>query len=171
MMHKTKIINLYGGPGVGKSTIAAGLFYALKCKQYSCEIVTEYAKDLVYDEDFNKLKNDQFSVDAEQNRRLLRLIGKVDYIITDSPLIMGSAYTDDEKLKEYIIDVHKRYDNIEIFLERNEEFNFQNSGRRHDFDESLEKDNEILDIMNKELNGFYVIKVNENTISKIEEIL
>jgi len=33
----SKIINLFGGPGIGKSSIAAGLTYKLKRKHISCD--------------------------------------------------------------------------------------------------------------------------------------
>jgi len=41
-----KIINLYGGPGSGKSTIAAGIFYKAKLDdRYRVELFREMAKD------------------------------------------------------------------------------------------------------------------------------
>ena len=47
---KTVVINLFGGPGCGKSTIAAELFAILKKQGYEVELVTEYAKDKVWEE-------------------------------------------------------------------------------------------------------------------------
>ena len=52
-----KVINLFAGPGTGKSTTAAGLFYKMKSKGYMVELVTEFAKDLVYQESFFRLKD------------------------------------------------------------------------------------------------------------------
>ena len=48
MTKTTYIINLLGGPGCGKSTIAALIFAKLKLheKKYSVEYVQEYAKYL-----------------------------------------------------------------------------------------------------------------------------
>lgn len=46
-MNKTIVINLLGAPGAGKSTLAALIFSKLKMKNIACEIVTEFAKDLV----------------------------------------------------------------------------------------------------------------------------
>lgn len=45
----TIFINFLGEPSAGKSTIAAGLYFLMKKRRYSVEIVTEYAKDLIYD--------------------------------------------------------------------------------------------------------------------------
>lgn len=83
------VINLFGGPGAGKSTTAAGLFYEMKLMDIKCELVTEYAKELVYEE---RHLEDGILIFAQQQRRMKRLVGKVDYIITDSPLIMSEVY-------------------------------------------------------------------------------
>ena len=87
----TKVICLCGGPGVGKSTVATGLFSALKQRKVSCEYVSEYAKEVVW-EGTHKLLENQIHIFAEQFRRQFRLLGKVDYIVTDSPLILSSVY-------------------------------------------------------------------------------
>ena len=44
------VINLFGGPGCGKSTIAALLFGKLKQNGINCEMALEYAKDKVWEE-------------------------------------------------------------------------------------------------------------------------
>ena len=54
----TLIINLIGGPGSGKSTTAAGLFYKLKQMGIDCEMALEFAKDNVWEESLMTL-NDQ----------------------------------------------------------------------------------------------------------------
>lgn len=87
-----EIVNLLGGPGVGKSTTAAGLFFEMKRLGLSVELVTEYAKDLVWEGRQNLLFEDQLYVFAKQNRRMQRLAGKVDWIITDAPLILANIY-------------------------------------------------------------------------------
>lgn len=59
------VINLIGGPGAGKSTTAAGLFFLMKCAGLKVELVTEFAKELSYDENWADLKK-QLYVLAEQ---------------------------------------------------------------------------------------------------------
>ena len=61
------VINLVGGPGSGKSTTAAGLFFLMKIRGLRCELVTEYAKELSYDKNWSDLKR-QLHVLAEQER-------------------------------------------------------------------------------------------------------
>ena len=41
------VVNLFAGPGSGKSTTCAGLFSKLKLAGIYCEMVLEYAKELV----------------------------------------------------------------------------------------------------------------------------
>lgn len=45
----TKVINLFGGPGCGKSTGAAYIFSLLKMKGMNVELVTEFAKDKTWE--------------------------------------------------------------------------------------------------------------------------
>lgn len=87
----TQIINLFAGPGAGKSTTAAHLFAMMKDRGLNVELVTEYAKDLTWDKSWGVL-NDQLLVTAEQNHRIERLVGTVDWIVTDSPILLGLAY-------------------------------------------------------------------------------
>jgi hypothetical protein len=90
-MTTTRVINLFAGPGAGKTTIAAGLFHEFKKKQISCEYVSEYAKDVVWENTPSLLEN-QIHIFSEQFRRQWRLMDKVKYIITDSPLLLNSIY-------------------------------------------------------------------------------
>lgn len=87
----TTYINLFGGPGVGKSTVAAGLFHFMKRNGYDVELVTEFAKDLVWEDRTATLQIQPY-VSMKQFRNLARLKGKVEYVITDSPIIKDSVY-------------------------------------------------------------------------------
>ena len=55
------VINLFGGPSSGKTTMAAGLFRLLKTMNKKVELVQEFAKDLVWENNLGKL-SDQFYV-------------------------------------------------------------------------------------------------------------
>ena len=54
-MDKTIVVNLFGSPSAGKSTTATGLFHQLKLKGINCEYVSEFAKHVVWQENFNTL--------------------------------------------------------------------------------------------------------------------
>ena len=44
-MKETLVVNLFGGPGTGKSTMMAGIFAKLKSLGYDCEMCVEFAKE------------------------------------------------------------------------------------------------------------------------------
>lgn len=142
------VINLFAGPGCGKSTVAAETFSYLKRNNIKVELVTEYAKDLVYEKRFNVLQ-DQLYIFAKQNRRLLRLLNEdVDVAITDSPLLLSAIYykINNGKSKhftELVKEVFSSYNNINFFLNRNVNYNYQQYGRLQDYAEALELDNKI----------------------------
>jgi hypothetical protein len=87
----TVIVNLYGAPGAGKSTTRAGAFHRLKLYGVNVEEVTEYAKDLTWEGREYALSN-QVYVFAKQLKRMDMLMGKVDVVITDSPLLLSCFY-------------------------------------------------------------------------------
>jgi len=88
---KTTIINLYGGPSSGKSTSAAFLYYLLKTQGKNVELVREYVKDWAW-EQRTISTYDQIYFLGKQVRRESMLYGKVEYIITDSPVMMNLYY-------------------------------------------------------------------------------
>lgn len=150
MGNKPIIINLFGGPGSGKSTTAAGVFHELKLNGVNCELVTEFAKHLTWKKDYNSLGNQVF-VFGKQHDRMFHLRDKVDVIITDSPLIMCLAYCDWTKIspsfEQLVVDEFSRDDaeNVNIFINRVKEYN--PSGRNQTEDEAKEKDKEIMGLL------------------------
>ena len=102
MKKQTSIINFFGQPGAGKSTLAAGLFYKMKKNNELVELIQEYAKELVW-KGLNPSAHTQ-EIEFIQNSREQNLIGQVDYIITDSPLALTNFYTNkftSTKLQKY----------------------------------------------------------------------
>lgn len=162
-----KVINLFGAPGSGKSTLRSGLFYELKMNHYEVEDVTEYAKDMVWEERHN-IFQDQLYMLAKQNRKLLRLNNKVDYVVTDSPIILGTAYLAntvyDNTLKELIKEVFLSYDNYNILINRRHRYN--ENGRNQN-----EQESDILaDSIKKILNDAHInfVEIESNAITPKE---
>lgn len=148
-MRKTIIINLIGAPGAGKSTLAALVFSKLKVSNILSEIVTEFAKDLVWDGS-NGLSN-QLYVFSGQFYRVWRLQNKVDVIVTDSPMILSIYYnmlqSDENKLNErlfneLVLECNNKYDNLNFFIKRNHPY--QNTGRVHTEQMSTQMEEEML---------------------------
>lgn len=169
---KVIIVNLFSGPGAGKSTTAAGLFHKLKINGVNCELVTEFAKHITWKEDLNTLKN-QIYVFAKQHDRMFHLKDKVDVIITDSPLIMGLSYCDwdiiPKSFEQLVVDEFNKDDalNINVFINRVKEYN--PSGRNQTEDEAKIKDKEIKDILNKYDVAHYSIDGDETAVDKLFE--
>lgn len=138
-MNQTLVINLLSGPGVGKSTLCALIFSNLKIKGINCEMATEYAKDVVWEESFKKLDN-QIYIFGKQHARINRLLNKVDVIITDSPLINSIVYdkSNNEKLKDLIIYEFKKLRSINFFVSR--KFKYEESGRTQNKEQAIEVD-------------------------------
>lgn len=142
--NKTTIINIFGGPGAGKSTAATHIFSHMRMKGVSCEYVPEFAKELSRAGDMVAIEN-QFFVSAVQYQRQFRLLGKVDYIITDSPVMIGLVY-DQQKLKgfnEVLEDIQSKSKSINIFLRRDMSKEYETEGRHHCFDDACLLDDMI----------------------------
>ena len=114
----------------GKSTLAAGIFYFLKTHGYNVELVTEFAKDCVYEKRFDILKFDQLYIFAKQNHKLniLKNYSKnVDFVITDSPLLLSKIFGIYRKnvpnsFLNLVSDVFNSYENINFKLEKTHEY-------------------------------------------------
>ena len=87
----TTVINLLGGSGLGKSTCAAALFSEMKMQGYHVELVTEFVKNWAWQ---GRIPSgyDQVYLFGKQAQSESRLYGKVDYIVTDSPLLLSAFY-------------------------------------------------------------------------------
>lgn len=120
----TVVINLFGGPGAGKSRTAASIFAYLKDEKINCELVTEYAKELVWQgaEVLERASGNPLQLIAEQYRRMHNLRGKVDVIVTDSPLVLAVNYYKANEIIpthlyiEMVKCLHDWFDNINVLL-------------------------------------------------------
>lgn len=91
MQKATKVINMLGGSGIGKSTAAAGLYHEMKNRGCNVELVREYVKMWAWTG--HKVgEYDQLYIFGKQARSEYMLYGKVDYIVTDSPIILSPVY-------------------------------------------------------------------------------
>jgi hypothetical protein len=166
-----KVINLSGGPSCGKSTTAAGLFFAMKKLGYNVELVTEVAKDLVYERHTSMLA-DQISIFAQQNRRLARLLEYgIDYAITDSPIFLGLLYLkgrpEDPELKALTLKAFNQYDNSNYVLRRTTKFN--PIGRLQDEETSIKLDAELITTLGDNDIKYKVVSASDDAIRQILE--
>ena len=140
------VVNLYGGPGSGKSTTAAGVFYELKQQGINCELITEYAKDKVWEGAFTTL-DDQLYVFGKQHHRVFTKIGKTDVVITDSPLLLSLVYGKNlrESFKQLVRETHGDFDSMDFFLVRHKPYH--EAGRMQKEAKAIELDEKILTML------------------------
>jgi hypothetical protein len=165
----TVVINAFGGPGAGKSTASLGIAEELKKLGYVAEYIPEYAKELVWDENWDMLdgsEEHQFKILQEQMKRMDRLIGKVDFIITDAPILLNQIYHRELTLEyeQMLQELYNQYDNFNFIVQRDTN-NFENIGRIHNLDESLSKDNEVKIMLDKY--ELYYGVYNHNSVNKV----
>lgn len=170
----TKIINLYGGPGIGKSGIAAGVFSKMKTNHMQVEFATEVAKDYVWEERFNILKHDQLIIFAKSHRNIDRLRNRVDYVITDCPLLMHVVYLPKicyKGLKPLIIEASLSFENINIVLTRSDNVVHTEIGRYHNEEESRILDKKIMRILDMYDPNYSIIPVDDYSVETIFNLL
>ena len=152
----TVVVNLYGGPGTGKSTTAAATFALLKQRGVNAELATEYAKDIVW-EGRNYLLSDQIYIFAKQNRKLMRLYGKVDVIVTDCPLLLSYYYSANEHILGLIEQEMSRTKQLHIMLKRVKPYNtagrYQTEIQAREIDEGMKQMLRKLEIEFHEINA------------------
>lgn len=165
----TKVINIFGAPGSGKSTLTFGLMYYLKLKGIECELAHEWIKSKLYEGSPYPF-HDQLYTYAKQNKKLNELQNKVDYIITDSPSVQCVAYIEKEpdSYTPMALDYFNQYDNLNIFLERTHKY--QPSGRNQTEEQAEIVGNKIKNMLD-ELGICYKTLYANTALENILEIL
>lgn len=154
---KTLVVNFMAGPGAGKTTGAWLVAGELKKAGIVTEYVPEYAKELVWEGRENLLDGslmNQMAVLTEQYRRISRLCGKVDVIVTDSPLLLIAYYAKEcrEDVIHFAQSAAAEMNNFYIYMYRGTRF--EREGRIHSQEESQKIDEELTSMMDS-LGVFY----------------
>ena len=174
MSQKPVVINLYGGPGSGKSTSATGVFSALKLAGVNTEYVPEFAKDATWEQRGRKVFAAQEYIFGKQHFRLSRVADQVDVTVTDSPMLISLAYMAPDyklpSLSRVIFEAYELYDNIDVFLVRTKEYN--PSGRSQSEEEAKKLDYRIKNILDYNVGpgNYHEVIADKNAIAKIVEI-
>lgn len=169
-----KTINLFGPPGAGKSTVMKGLTYQLKTMGLSVEDTPEFIKEMIFEESNLDLFGGQIFILGQQNRRLSRLVKTIDFVVTDCPLVLIASYTPENYIQgfeEMAINLANKYDNVNFYLHRNPEYEFENANRYHDEAASDKKGQEILSYLNKHNIQYKEFISGDNAVSEIVDSL
>lgn len=163
-----KIINFFGSPGAAKSTNSAMLFSLMKRHGVKCELVTEYAKDVVYRGDIHTLSDCQPLIFGKQHHRVVRAAKHVDYIVTDSPLALSAVYGKElpVSFKAGCLSIFKSFDNLNFFLKL-DPGRYKTYGRNQTVEQSLEIEKEILSLLDKNAIWFTMVRDAEEVFAKL----
>jgi len=147
-------INIFGGPGAGKTTQALEIAYYLRTRGVEIEYVDEYVKEWAYD---GRIPSplDQIYISGQQFYKEVRVLSHgIPHIITDSPMLLAGLYAryygGDEEVGE-LIDakadfLDKRFPFLNIYIERDEAL-FNESARLQNLEESKSIDTMILNLL------------------------
>lgn len=164
----TVVINAFGGAGAGKTVACMDVCQQLKKRGYNAEYVSEYCKELVYENSdmLSGTPDNQFEILKEQMKRMDRMIGQVDFIVTDSPILLNSVYNKalTPEYEQMVQELFRDYDNFTFFVARDTS-HYQTEGRIHTLAESMEKDKQIKQMLHD--NDIYFGTYNHETIDKI----
>ncbi|MBP5778584.1 MAG: hypothetical protein J6W17_01280 [Campylobacter sp.] len=144
------VINIFGAPGVGKSTLARKLEKFMQEKGFYPFLVEEFATYLIKNGKTDKLK-DQTYVTFFQSKLIQKGFEWSNLLITDSPIDLGEIYNQDPKLdytvKAMIDECKSHYTSVNLFL-RHEvvtRAGYSMDTRVHTFEESLKIQDQIVE--------------------------
>lgn len=147
---QTLVVNLFGTPGAGKSSLTAYIFSKLKFAGVNAEMATEFAKDKVWEESVEVFKNQAY-IFGKQYFRLSRVKNKVEAIVTDSPILLSPFYNTQPELGYHFdmmcLDVFHSFNNYNAFLKRVKPYN--PAGRFQTEEESDELNEPLKDLLTK----------------------
>lgn len=162
----TLVVNFYAGPSTGKSTMCAHTFAELKWRGINCEMALEFAKEKVWEGSLDVL-DDQLYIFGKQYHSIHRLLGKVDIILTDSPIPLSLVYGHKlpQEFKALVLHQAQSLNNLNIFLTRVKKFN--PAGRVQTYEESLEKDQQIRQMLDENNLRYVVLPAERDTVKDV----
>jgi len=145
-------INVFGGPGIGKSTTAAHIFYELKKKNLEVDWIQESAKQWTYLERKPLGWSDQFHLFAKNLHEEEVALRKLQYVVCDAPMLMHCYYSkkaNNPYLPHLIATTEqyeKQFPSLNLFLTRGN-WEYSNTGRFQTEIEAKKMDQEIKEFL------------------------
>lgn len=169
------IVNLFAGPGTGKSSTAAGLFSELKWRGRTTEMALEFAKDKVWEKSTAVLDN-QIYIFGKQHHRIWRLREQVEVVVTDSPILLSLIYGAENTSKQFhelVLYEHDQLRNLNVFLERLKAYDPK--GRLQTEEKAREIDQQVQVMLDENDENYIVMPAHPGSIKpladRVEEIL
>jgi hypothetical protein len=139
-------INIFAGPGAGKSTTASFIHYRLKSEGYQVELVSEFIKYWAWQKRIPD-SWDQFFIFGSQLHAEDHVLRHNTAIVTESPLLLQIAYMEraNNEFATECLSVCNKFDknhpSINIILKR--ETNYNPNGRYENLAQAIEMDKRI----------------------------
>jgi hypothetical protein len=155
-LYPTKVINIIGGPGCDKSLFSSAIILNLNLRHKSVEQIPDYAKSLVWQKNFNALRN-QYQIAQRQFEMLDLLDGQVQYLVTECALMQVLYYNeayrenicDVDKTKHQILEWYHRHENINLLVERSDK-KYVQTGRLQNEEEARKIDVALKELLMRE---------------------
>jgi adenylate kinase family enzyme len=139
------MVNLFGGPGIGKTTTAARIFVQLKMLGVETANPEEHAKLAIW-KGRPDLLDQQLVILGQSWETLHALSDKVEAVVMDSPLLLCSVYAGNREQPHFhstVVDFHRRMPRLNLLLTRAASRAYTTTGRREDADTARSIDTRI----------------------------
>ena len=155
-LYPTQVINIIGGPGCDKSLITSAIIVFLKLREKTIEVIPDFAKSLVWQQNFEVLKN-QYFIAQRQFEMLSLLDGQVQFLITECSLPQVLYYNENyldnicdiDKTRRQILEWYNQCNNINVFVERGDR-KYIRTGRFQDEEQARAIDRGMLELLARE---------------------
>lgn len=164
-LYPTKVINIIGGPGCDKSLFTSAIILYLNLHHKSVEQIPDFAKSLVWQKDYEALKN-QYYIAQQQFRMIELLDGQVQYLVTECSLPQILYYNehypenicDVAKTRKQIMSWYKQHTNVTLMVERGQDRKYINTGRFQNEEQAKEVDRGMRALLRREGVPFSLVK-------------
>ena len=167
------LVNMFGAPSSGKSTIAANVFARLKTDGIPAEFISERAREVIAKFKFKKIKtmSDEMQLEILEAQYHAETYFKhsTDYpVIADSSTLLTLAYGTESFFQRYGDRVQQLVNNIVsemdvVFYLPLRDSVQDDPNRIHNYEQCLEVDSKIRNILNTYLKNQPHIKIVELT--------
>ncbi|TAH12615.1 MAG: hypothetical protein EAZ11_05515 [Curvibacter sp.] len=176
-LYPTKVINVIGGPGCDKSLISSAVILYLHLHSKTVETIPDFAKSLVWQQNFEVLKN-QYFIAQRQYEMLNLLDGQVQFLITECSLPQVLYYNetypenicDIAKTRAQILEWYRQHNNINLFVERGDK-KYVHTGRFQDEDQAIEVDRGLRGMLVREGLHYTALKPDLEAINAFAKTL
>ena len=155
-LYPTRVINIIGGPGCDKSLYSSAIILYLNLHGKTVEVIPDFAKSLVWQQNFEVLKN-QYFIAQRQYEMINLLDGQVQFLITECSLPQVLYYNehyednicDIAKTRAQILEWYQQHNNVNILVERGEK-KYLRTGRFQDEEQARAIDHGLRSILLRE---------------------